>query len=247
MFETLTPVSRRSRERRDPDQPTITRPHDLDQLLSEEGLSEWIANELTRPGAVLSTSNDASTPLDHQASPALTVSEIAMMVGSTLREASTVIARIVPAELQTEARVSGVGSEQHARLEQGARLIARLVAYYWAAVRDAFPAAWGDRDGHVLWSGEGHIAFSRLAAEVIEARVERHEILPTYFDASLATVAARVSLARADRALLTAHPVADQLYADLVSALRGADASLPPGRFASSAPWDSAASAVSAD
>ncbi len=242
MPETLSPLGLRTREAGPVDAPVLARPDDLERLLDDDGLAAWIADELMTPGAVLSPTAIDDAP----AAPAIGRTAITTMMRHTLRDAHPLVARFLPVELRAEAALSGAGTAAHARLEQGARLLARLIAHYWAAVRTAYPQAWSDRDGHLLFSREGLTALSRFGAEVITARVSRHEILPEYFVSAMQPVAERVPLARASRPALAPHPAADQLLAELVAALRGADAETAAGQFPVRATWGSTASPISA-
>lgn len=244
MPETLKPFMRRPRERAAAasEHAHIARPDDLERLLEDDGLAGWITDELMRPGAVLSPTAIDDTP----AAPAIGRAAITTMVRHTLRDARPLVERFLPAELRAEAALAGAGTEAHARLEQGARLLARLMAHYWSAVRTVYPAAWVDRDGCVLFSSEGLTALSRLGAAVVTARVDRHEIMPAYFVQALQPVAERVPLERAGRPDLAPHPAADQLLAELLAALRGADAEAEAAHFPVSAPWGSTASPSSA-
>lgn len=242
MPEILSASARRPQSRIDADQSSITRPDDLERLLEDDGLAGWITDELMRPGAVLSPTAIDDAP----AAPAIGRTAITTMMRHTLRDARPLVERFLPAELRAEAALVGAGSPQHARLEQGARLLARLIAHYWSAVRAVYPAAWVDRDAFILFSSEGLTAFSRLGAAVVTARVHRHEIMPDYFVAAMSAVAERVPLDRSARPALAPHPAADQLLAELLAALRGADADAEAARFPVSAPWGSTASPMSA-
>lgn len=202
---------------------TVTaRPEDAELLHSSRGRAEWVSTELVAPGAVFdgkvhlpSTKKNAKKA---GAVEPITLSALKAVLAITMREMPRVEAQCFPPEVVLAAIEGGPHSAAQLQLEQGARLLTRLVSYYWTAVRRAFGEAWDDRHGFILWQSFGLTAVSRFGGRIIQERVDEREIMQSYFDTALAAVASRVSLADEHFVGFASQAGANQVYTLLIEA-----------------------------
>ncbi len=156
-------------------------------------------------------------------------------------------AQCFPPEVVLAAIEGGPHSASQLQLEQGARLITRMVSYYWSAVAKAYPEAWDDRHGFILWQSFGLTALSKFGGRIIQERVDEREIMQQYFDTALAAVAARMPLDVADFAGVSSQAGANQVYSMLLEANseHGAAFTELVDSLAQTIDWGKAASAPS--
>lgn len=227
------------------------RPDDAELLHSSNGRAEWIAAELVKAGAVFDGKVHVpqAKKLAKKAGAVepITLSALKAIVSITLREMPRVEAQCFPPEVVLAAIEGGPHSASQLQLEQGARLITRMVSYYWSAVAKAYPEAWDDRHGFILWQSFGLTALSKFGGRIIQERVDEREIMPQYFDTALAAVAARMPLDIADFAGVSSQAGANQVYSMLLEANseHGAAFTELVDSLAQTIDWGKAASAPS--
>lgn len=227
------------------------RPDDAELLHSSGGRAEWIAAELVKPGAVFDgkvhlPSSKKNAKRAGAVEP-ITYSALKAIISITMREMPRVEAQCFPPEVVLAAIEGGPHSASQLQLEQGARLLTRLVSYYWTSVATAFAEAWDDRHGYILWQSFGLTAVSRFGGRIIQERVDEREIMQQYFDTALAAVAARMPLDVADFAGVSSQAGANQVYSMLLEANseHGAAFTELVDSLAQTIDWGKAASAPS--
>jgi len=227
------------------------RPDDAELLHSSLGRAEWIAAELVKPGAVFDgkvhVPQAKKTAKKAGAVEPITFSALKAIVSITLREMPRVESQCFDPAVVLAAIEGGPHSASQLQLEQGARLITRLVSYYWSSVAKAWPEAWDDRHGFILWQSFGLTALSRFGGRIIQERVDEREIMQQYFDTAIAAVAARMTLDVADFEGFSSQTGANQVYAMLMEANseHGAAFTELVDQLASDIDWGKAASAPS--
>lgn len=227
------------------------RPEDAELLHSSTGRAEWVAAELVKPGAPFDgkvhVPQARKTAKKAGAVEPITFSALKAIVAITLREMPRVEAQCFDPGVVLEAMEDGPHSAAQLQLEQGARLMTRLVGYYWSSVARAYPEAWDDRHGHILWQSFGLTALSRFGGRIIQERVDEREIMQQYFDTALAAVATRMSLEAVDFPGAASQAGANQVYTMLLEANseHGAAFTQLIDSLASDIDWGKAASAPS--
>lgn len=197
------------------------RPDDAELLHSSLGRAEWIAAELVKPGGVFEGKvhvPQAKSSKKAGAVEPITFSALKAIVSITLREMPRVEMQCFDPGVVLAAMEGGPHSASQLQLEQGARLITRLVSYYWGAVAKAWPEAWDDRHSYILWQSFGLTGLSRFGGRVIQERVDEREIMRQYFDTAISAVAARMTLDTADFEGFSSQTGANQVFQMLMEA-----------------------------
>ena len=226
------------------------RPDDAELLHSSLGRAEWIALDLVKPGGVFDGKvhiTSAKSAKRAGAVEPITFSALKAIVSITLREMPRVEQQCFDPGVVLAAIEGGPHSVSQLQLEQGARLVTRLVSYYWGAVAKAWPEAWDDRHGFILWQSFGLTGLSRFGGRIIQERVDEREIMQQYFDTALAAVAARMPLDAADFDGFSSQTGANQVFSMLMEAnsAHGAAFTELVDQLAGDIDWGKAASAPS--